>query len=103
MYIAGLQLGGVYLLRMLWVIFLRIMWVQLVFIILSNIAVAYTVFSKDEKISKYHGLAKEISIGYNQPVDSIPIVFGHSGVVSCHQITHLKKLLSYSDRLFSRL
>ena len=29
---------------------------------------------EDEKISKYQGLAREISIGYNQHVDTIPIV-----------------------------
>ena len=58
---------------------------------------------EDEKISKYQGLAREISTGYNQPVDVILIVFGHSGMVSCHQNVHLRKLPVYSDRLFSQL
>ena len=40
---------------------------------------------EDEKILKYQGLAREVSTGYNQPVDIIPVVFGHSGVVSCRQ------------------
>ena len=34
---------------------------------------------EDEKILKYQGLAREVSTGYNQPVDIIPVVFGHSG------------------------
>jgi len=58
---------------------------------------------EDEKVSKYQALAREISTAYHQPVDIIPIVFGHSGIVSCHQSTYLKKLPSYSDRLFHYL
>ena len=50
--------------------------------------------NEDEKIFKYKGLAKEVSTGYNQPVDIIPVVFGHSGVVSCRQAAHLKRLPS---------
>jgi len=33
---------------------------------------------------KYQPLAREISSCYGQPVEIIPIVFGHTGVVSCH-------------------
>ena len=58
---------------------------------------------EDEKVSKYQGLAREVSMGYQQPVDIIPIVFGHSGTVSSHQPTHLKKLPLYSDRVFNQL
>jgi len=54
-------------------------------------------------VSKYQALAREISIAYHQPVDIIPIVFGHSGIVSCRQSAHLKKLPLYSDRLFDHL
>ena len=58
---------------------------------------------EDEKILKYQGLAREVSTGYNQPIDIIPVVFGHSGVVSCRQAAHLKRLLSFTDRLFGCL
>ena len=58
---------------------------------------------EDEKILKYQGLAREVSTGYNQPVDIIPVVFGHSRVMSCRQATHLKRLLSFNDRLFGCL
>ena len=52
---------------------------------------------EDEKILKYQGLAGKVSTGYNQPVDIIPVVFGHSGVVSCCQAAHLKRLPSFTD------
>ena len=58
---------------------------------------------EDEKILKYQGLAREVSTGYNQPADIIFVVFGHSRVVSCHQAAHLKRLLSFTDRLFGCL
>ena len=58
---------------------------------------------EDEKILKYQGLAREVSTGYNQPVDIIPVVFGHSGVVSCRQGAHLKRLPLFTDRLFGYL
>jgi len=38
-----------------------------------------------EKIWKYQALAREMNCCYEQPVDVIPVVFGHSGVVSKHQ------------------
>ena len=56
-----------------------------------------TLTKEDEKILKYQSLVREVSIGYNQPVDIISVVFGHSGIVSCHQATHLKKLPSFTD------
>ena len=56
-----------------------------------------------EKVSKYQPLAREVTICYNQPVDIIPIVFGHTGIVSCRQQNYLKKLLCYSDSLFQQL
>jgi len=62
------------------------------------------VFEKgDEKILKYRPLAREISICYGQPVEIVPIVFGHTGVVSCRQLTYLKKLPCFSDSLFQQL
>jgi len=62
------------------------------------------VFEKeDEKILKYQPLAREISSCYGQPVEIIPIVFGHTGVVSCRQLTYLQKLPCFSDSLFQQL
>ena len=43
------------------------------------------------KNSKYSPLAREISLCYNQPFEVVPIIFGHSSVVSCRQ----KKFLSF--------
>ena len=57
---------------------------------------------EDEKISKYLPLAREVSTCYSQPVEVIPIVLGHSGVVSCcHQ--KFLKLPCYYDSLFQQL
>ena len=58
---------------------------------------------EDEKVAKYHALDRELCINYCQPVDIIPVVFGHSGLVSSHHVSHLRKLPSYSGRLFSQL
>ena len=58
---------------------------------------------EDERILKYQGLAREVSIGYNQPVDIIPVIFGHSRVVSYRQAAHPKKLPSLTNRLFGCL
>jgi len=63
-----------------------------------------TVFEKeDEMILKYQTLAREISTCYGQPVEIVPIIFGHTGVVSCRQLTYLKKLPCFSDSLFQQL
>ena len=40
-----------------------------------------------EKVDKYHPLVREISYCYNQLVDFIPIIFSHSCVVSCDQLS----------------
>ena len=62
------------------------------------------VFDKEsEKVSEYQPLAREVASCYNQPVDIIPIVFGHTGIVSCRQQNYLKKLPCYSDSLFQQL
>ena len=58
---------------------------------------------EDEKILKNQPLAREVSTCYGQPVEIVPIVFGHTGVVSCHQLTYVKKLPCFSDNLFQQL
>ena len=45
-----------------------------------NIAV-----KEEEKVRKYQALASDLSYCYEQSVDVIPIVFGHSGVISSCQ------------------
>ena len=67
------------------------------FVEISCPADVYILAKEDEKILKYQGLAREVSTGYNQPVDIIPVVFSHSMVVSCHQAAHLKRLLLFTD------
>ena len=40
---------------------------------------------KTEKIRKYQALARKMNHCYEQPVDVVPVAFGHSGVVSKYQ------------------
>jgi len=43
--------------------------------------------TEQEKLNKYQALVRETSECYSQPVSLVPIVFGHSGVVSSKQQT----------------
>ena len=62
------------------------------------------VVEKEEaKVQKYQALASELIYLYEQPVDVIPVVFGHSGVVSSRQQHHLKRILYYNNLLFCNL
>ena len=56
-----------------------------------------------EKILKYQLLAREVLSCYNPPVKILPIVFGRTGLVSCHQQTFLKKLPCHGNNLFQQL
>jgi len=58
---------------------------------------------EQEKLTKYQPLVREISYCYDQPVDIIPLVFGHSGVVSYNQLSHLKRISNYNEVLFNNL
>jgi len=58
---------------------------------------------EDEKIMKYQPFAREVSSCCDQPVKIIPIVFGHTGIVSCHQKTFTKKLPCHGNNLFQQL
>ena len=55
-----------------------------------------------EKVGKYQTLAGELAYCYGQPVDVIPVVFGHSGVVSCQQ-HHLKWIPFSNKSLFHNI
>ena len=56
-----------------------------------------------EKIRKYPALVREMDCCYEQPVDIVPIVFGHTGVISKHQRQHLKKIPFFNDFVFDNL
>ena len=58
---------------------------------------------EQEKLNKYQTLVREISECYGQPVDLVPVVTGHSGVVSANQQTHLKRIPDYNETLFNNL
>ena len=55
-----------------------------------------------EKVGKYQALAGELAY-HEQPVDVIPVVFGHSGDVSCQQQHYLKRIPLFSESLFHNL
>ena len=62
------------------------------------------VFNKEhEKLTKYQVLLREVSKCYSQPVDTVPIIFGHSGIVSADQQTYLKRIPGYNENLFNNL
>ena len=56
-----------------------------------------------EKVGKYQALAGELAYCYGQPVDVIPVIFGHSGVVSCQQQHYLKQIPFSNESLFHNL
>jgi len=58
---------------------------------------------EQEKLTKYQPLVREFSECHGQPVDVIPIVFGHSGVVSANQQVYLKQIPDYNETLFNNL
>ena len=58
---------------------------------------------EQEKVNKYHPLVQEFSYCYGQSVDVIPVIYGHSGVVSCNQLTYLKRIPNYNEQLFNNL
>ena len=43
------------------------------------------------------------SVMVNLYVDLVPVVIGHSGVVSANQQTHLKRIPDYNETLFNNL
>jgi len=58
---------------------------------------------KEQKVNKYQVLIREMYYCYDQPVDIVPAIFGHSCVVSCDQQSYLKKIQNYSVNLFNTL
>jgi len=58
---------------------------------------------EEEKVRKYLPLARDFHLMYHMTVEVIPIVFGHTGVVSADCVKHLQKIPGYYDSLFSTL
>ena len=60
---------------------------------------------EDEKIQKYCALASDFRIMYQMPVKIIPVVIGHSGVISsqCRWRCYLHDIPGYRDSLLCHL
>ena len=59
---------------------------------------------ENEMASKYQVLAREVFMGYHQPVDFIPIMFDHgSSILPSTHIQYLKMLTPYSEHLYYQL
>ena len=58
---------------------------------------------EEEKIRKYIPLARDFHLMYDMMVEVIPIVFGHTGVVSTHCVKHLRRIPGYCESLFATL
>ena len=76
---------------------------RIIFFEISCPADINVLLKEQEKLTKYHPLVREFSYCYGQPVDIIPIVFGHSGLVTCKQQPYLKKIPNYNEDLFNNL
>ena len=58
---------------------------------------------EEEKTRKYIPLAREIHLMYDMTVEVIPIVFGHTGVVSTDCVKHLRRIPGNCKSLFATL
>ena len=56
-----------------------------------------------EKLTKYRPLAHDFRIMYKMPVDIIPVVIGHSGVMSAQCQEYLEHLPEFSNNILSHL
>jgi len=76
---------------------------RIMFVEISCPADVHVFGKEDEKVTKYRPLARKVSTCCNQQVEVVPIIFGHTGVVSCHQQVYLQKIPCYSNSLFQQL
>ena len=58
---------------------------------------------ENEKLHKYHDLAQDFRCMYQMPVKVIPVVIGHSGVISTHCTGYLRSIPGYYDGLLCHL
>ena len=56
---------------------------------------------EEEKVCKYSPLATDFHLMYRMVVEVIPIVFGHTGVVSTDCVKYLTKIPGYCESLFA--
>jgi len=61
------------------------------------------VLKEEEKIRKYLPLASDFHLMYDMAVEVVPIVFGHTGVVSKKCVKYLQKIPGYCESLFTTL
>ena len=56
-----------------------------------------------ENLHKYRNLAHDFRYMYQMPVKVIPVVIGHSGVISTHCTGYLQSIPGYYDGLLCHL
>ena len=76
---------------------------NILFIEVSCPADPHVLAKEDEKIQKYCALASDFRIMYQMPVKIIPVVIGHSGVISSQCRHYLQNIPGYRDSLFCHL
>ena len=76
---------------------------KILFIEVSCPADPHVLAKEDEKIQKYCALASDFRIMYQMPVKIIPVVIGHSGVISSQCRRYLHDIPGYRDSLLCHL
>ena len=76
---------------------------KILFIEVSCPADPHVFVKEDEKIQKYCALVSDFRITYQMPVKIIPVVIGHSGVISSQCRCYLHDILGYRDGLLCHL
>ena len=76
---------------------------KILFIEVSCPADPHVLAKEDEKIQKYCALASDFRIMYQMPVKIIPVVIGHSGVISSQCRHYLSDIPGYRDSLLCHL
>ena len=76
---------------------------KILFIEVSCPADPHVLAKEDEKIQKYCALASDFRIMYQMPVKIIPVVIGHSRVISSQCRRYLHDIPGYRDCLLCHL
>ena len=76
---------------------------KILFIEVSCPADPHVLVKEDQKIQKYCALASDFRIMYQMPVTIIPVVIGHSGVISSQCKCYLHDIPGYHDSLLCHL
>lgn len=75
----------------------------ILFIEVSCPADPHVLSKENEKLHKYRDLAHDFRCMYQMPVKIIPVVIGHSGVISSHCKGYLQSIPGYCDGLLCHL